>query len=557
MTAAKESFYLTTPIYYVNAAPHLGTAYTTIAADAMARYRRQCGYDVLFLTGLDEHGQKVQAAANAAGRDPQDWVDALAVDFREVWRQLNISYDRFIRTTDADHTAVVRALAQKLYDSGDIYKGSYHGWYCLPDETYWAPNDLEGTPQGAADGTEGADGADSADSATGDRVPLCPDCHRPLTWVEEENYFFRLSAYQDWLLDYCEAHPDFIGPETRRNEVLSFVRGGLKDLSISRANVDWGIPLPWDESHTMYVWFDALINYITAAGYAQPGREEEFAHRWPAQIHYVGKDIIRFHCVIWPALLHAAGLPIPERVFAHGFLLTRGEKMSKSKGNATRPLDLVERFGVDGYRYYFLRDVSFGQDGNISDEAMVQRYNGDLANDWGNLVSRLFNMVGKYRDGRVPDYGGDMTADAAEGAVLRDVACGLYDRVRACYDRLDYAGALTEVWELVKAANRYLEESAPWTLAKIASGGTDGGEQDARAAALRLSQVLYSALEAVRIVALYTAAVMPATADEVCARLGLAPASAIDNLAELSAWGLLPAGNEVRVGDPLFPRLEK
>ncbi|MDR1412632.1 MAG: methionine--tRNA ligase, partial [Actinomycetes bacterium] len=462
----KTSYYLTTPIYYVNAAPHLGTAYTTIAADAMARYRRQQGHDVLFLTGLDEHGQKVAEAAAANNHDPAAWVDALASSFLDTWQLLNISNDRFIRTTDADHARAVRALAQRLYDSDDIYRGSYEGWYCLPDETYWAASDLEGSEYvqtGDVDDVE----ARRLDP------PLCPECGRPLRYVTEDNYFFRLSAYQDWLLEFYERHPDFIGPDTRRNEVLSFVRGGLHDLSISRANVKWGIPLPWDESHTMYVWFDALINYLTAVGYADPDRDAEFAWRWPAQIHFVGKDIIRFHCVIWPAMLHAVGLPIPQRVFAHGFLLTRGEKMSKSKGNAASPTELAARFGVDGYRYYFLRDVNFGQDGSISDEAMVQRYNGDLANDWGNLISRLFNMVGKYAEGRVPAGAGDEESDGlvgdsadAEGAELRSIAEGLYARVETAMDAFAYADALEAIWDLVKATNRYLENRAPWNLAK-------------------------------------------------------------------------------------------
>ncbi len=510
-----RSFFITTPIYYVNSVPHLGTAYTTIAADALARYRRLAGDDVFFLTGLDEHGQKVEQAAQANGMEPQEWCDHLAEKFIETWKLLDITNDDFIRTTQERQTRAVQALAQVLYDRGDIYKGHYEGWYCVPDETYWAEDQL----------VEGC----------------CPQCGRPLEFVREDNYFFRLSAYQERLLEHYEAHPEFIGPESRRNEVLSFVKGGLRDLSISRANVKWGIPLPWDETHTVYVWFDALINYITAVGYGDPERTEEFAKRWPAQFHFVGKDIIRFHCVIWPAMLMAAGLPIPGTVFAHGFLLTKGEKMSKSKGNVMAPAELAEQFGVDAYRYYFLRDVQFGQDGSVSLESMVQRYNGDLANDWGNLCSRLFNMVGKYFDGVVPVPGDACVAE--EDAPLVDVAKALPERYEQAMSALDYAGALEAAWDLIKAANRYIEDRAPWNLAK-----TDETRP-------RLAAVIYNALEAVRIAALFTAPVMPNTSAEVWRRLSLGDIGAVTTLAEEAAWGGLPAGGSVEKGEPLFPRI--
>jgi len=511
------SYYLTTPIYYVNSVPHLGTAYTTVAADALARYRRLMGDDVHFLTGLDEHGQKVEQAATENGMTPSEWTNSMASKFVSAWELLLITNDDFIRTTEPRHTVAVQALAQTLHDRGDIYKGHYEGWYCVPDETYWAEADL-------------------CDDKT------CPQCGRSLEFVREDNYFFKLSAYQDELLAFYEANPDFIRPETRRNEVLSFVKGGLRDLSISRANVKWGVPLPWDETHTVYVWFDALINYMTAVGYGDPERQSTFERRWPAQVHFVGKDIIRFHCVIWPAMLMAAGLPVPECVFAHGFLLTKGEKMSKSKGNAMAPADLVERFGVDGYRYYFLRDVQFGSDGSISLESMVQRYNGDLANDWGNLCSRLFNMVGKYFDGSVPDPSGSPlpTQDDTE---LRDIALALPGRYAAAMSNLDYAGALEATWDLVKRANRYIEDSAPWNLAK--SDDTMG----------RLGAVLYNALEAVRIAALFTAPVMPLTSLEVWRRMGLPNVHAVTDLENESQWGRLPVGNPVVKGDPLFPRI--
>jgi len=503
-----------------------------------------CGYDVLFLTGLDEHGQKIEQAASAAGYSPQDWVDKLEPAFREAWEMLDIKYDIFMRTTSPEHKRAVQELARRLYESGDIYPGTYEGWYCVPDENYWAPGDVEG------DGS-----SESGPTAVDENSPPnCPDCGRPLQFVREKNWFFRLSSYTDFLLRHYEDNPQAVEPETRRNEVLSFIRSGLHDLSVSRANVKWGIPLPWtedtDDPQTMYVWFDALINYMTAVGFGADDQasSEQFAYRWPAQVHFVGKDIIRFHCIIWPAMLHAAGLPLPKQVFAHGFLLTKGEKMSKSKGNAKTPAELVARFGVDGYRYYFMRDVTFGADGSISDEAMVQRFNGDLANDWGNLVSRLFSMVGKYCAGKVPAYVGDPLAANAEGAVLRDIAADLYDRVEDACNRFDYSGALNTIWDLVRASNRYLEDSAPWGLAKNA-------ESDPEAAAA-LANVLYSALEAVRITALYTAPAMPQTADEVCARLDLPPATTEINLKRATQWGQLPAGNTVRKGDPLFQRME-
>ncbi|MCL2379432.1 MAG: methionine--tRNA ligase [Coriobacteriia bacterium] len=539
MIPNRSSYYLTTPIYYVNDVPHLGTAYTTIAADVMARYRRMSGHDVVFLTGLDEHGQKIEQAATAAGYTPQEWVDKLAPAFKETWEMLGISYDIFMRTTSDEHRRAVQEFARRLYDSGDIYSGSYEGWYCVPDEAYWAPGDLD--MEDVGDGKE-------------DAVPNCPDCSRSLQFVREKNWFFRLSNYADFLLQWYADNPQALQPETRRNEILSFIRSGLHDLSISRANVKWGIPLPWtegtDDAQTMYVWFDALINYLTGIGFGADDEASaaEFAYRWPAQVHYVGKDITRFHCIIWPAMLYAAGLPLPQQVFAHGFLLTKGEKMSKSKGNAKTPRELVERLGVDGYRYYFLRDVVFGSDGSISDEAMVQRFNGDLANDWGNLVSRLFSMVGKYCDEVVPAYVGDPLTEGAEGAVLRDIADGLFEQVEDAYNRFDYSGALKEIWELVRAANRYLEDSAPWGLAKNADSDLE--------AAARLANVLYSALEAVRTIALFTAPTMPATADEVMSRLELSPATTVVDLQREAQWGQLPAGNKVTKGDPLFQRLD-
>jgi methionyl-tRNA synthetase len=513
----RPPFYLTTPIYYVNSVPHLGTAYTTIAADTLARYRRMTGYDVHFLTGLDEHGQKVAQAAEQNGMDPQSWVDTIAPKFQEAWRLLDITNDDFIRTTDARHESGAQQFLQVLKDRGDLYQGRYEGWYCLPDETFYTEDQL-------AEGN------------------CCPQCGREVQFVQEDNWFFRLSAYQDRLLEYYAEHPDFIQPETRRNEVLSFVSGGLKDLSVSRTTFTWGIPLPFAPEHVMYVWFDALINYITAVGFGADGTPTfsgPLAHYWPAQYHFVGKDIIRFHCTIWPAMLMAAGLPLPEKVFAHGFLLTKGEKMSKSKGNAISPADLVARFGVDAYRYYFLREVQFGADGSISIESMVQRYNGDLANDWGNLVSRLLNMTEKYCDGAVPVPG----VASEDDADIIGIAERLPDAVERHMLELDYAGALEAAWELVKRTNRYIEDSAPWNLAK---------SDETRP---RLETVLYTALEAVRIAALFIAPVMPNTSREVWRRLGLGDPHDVDDLASVVRWGGLPAGLKVDKGEALFPRI--
>ncbi len=515
---SRPTFYATTPIYYVNSVPHLGTAYTTIAADVLCRYRRMTGHDVFFLTGLDEHGQKVAQAAADAGATPQEWCDSIAPRFLEAWEMLEISNDDFIRTTEERHKRGVGAFWQALHDGGHLYKGVYEGWYCVPDETFWTAEQLE----------EGK----------------CPGCGRDVEPVREENWFFRLSDFADALLAHYEDNPLFIQPETRRNEVVSFVRGGLRDLSISRTAFQWGVPLPFDEGHVTYVWIDALLNYITAAGYGSddPELAERFARYWPAQVHFVGKDIIRFHCVIWPAMLMAAGVPLPEQVFAHGFLLTKGEKMSKSKGNAVAPADLVATFGADAYRYYFMRDVQFGADGSVSMEAMVQRYNGDLANDWGNLVSRVLNIAGKYVEGKVPPLPEPSCATEAD-AELRQIVSALPAGFEERMAALDYAGALEAVWTLVKRANHYVETQAPWSLAKEPSS------------AVRLSEVIHNALECVRVAALFAAPFMPATSAEVWRRLGLGEVAAVEDIAGAAAWGGLLVGASVDKGEPLFPRI--
>lgn len=516
---SKGMYSFTTPIYYVNATPHLGTAYTTIAADTLARYERMNGYDVAFVTGLDEHGQKIADTAAANGMSPLEWCDSMEPPFREAWDMLGITYTDFVRTTEPRHQRSVQKLWGELYEKGFLYKGAYEGWYCVHEETYYAESDLEKNE---------------------DDVFVCPDCKRPVQQASgEENWFFKLSEFQDKLLAFYDENPDFIRPETRRNEVVSFVSSGLKDLSISRSTFDWGVPLPFDEGHVAYVWADALIAYLTGIGYADPDREVEFETRWPMQYHFVGKDIIRFHCVIWPAMLMAAGMSITHTVFGHGFLLTKGEKMSKSKGNALLPKDLVDIFGVDAYRYYFMSDVQFGSDGNISLERMVQVYNADLANTWGNLCSRVFNMTNKYFEGKVP-----AAPQSATDNPLKEISDALYKEYDVCLGNLDYSGAAETVQKLAGRVNLYVEESAPWNLAKSEETADE------------LAAVIYNSLEAIRIIALYMAPFMPNTSAAVFERLGLGDILEVTDIEASSAWGKLPAGNSVEIGDPLFPRLD-
>ncbi|MDR0308947.1 MAG: methionine--tRNA ligase [Coriobacteriales bacterium] len=555
-----ESFYLTTPIYFVNSVPHLGTAYTTIAADSLARFKRLDGKDTLFLTGLDEHGQKITQSAAAEGLTPQEWVDNIAPKFIDTWKSLGISYDGFIRTTEPRHIQAVQRFFQKLYDNGAIYKGAYKGYYCVPEETFFNDDELfEFAEKRAAEGLAATNEAGQ---------PLCPDCGRPLTFVEEENLYFRLSDYQQRLLDYYEENPNFIRPEIRRNEVVAFVKGGLKDLSVSRTTFDWGVPIPFAEGHVSYVWVDALINYLTAVGYGSDSASdaEEFARRWPAQIHFVGKDIIRFHCVIWPAMLMAAGIELPRQVFAHGFLLTKGEKMSKSLGNVMSPLELAETFSVDGYRYYFLSDFQFGADGSLTMERIIQVYNADLANSWGNLCSRALNMTKKYLDSEVVELWPRTDAALTKrlGNPLREKAETLYASYSKAMDDIDFSKAMAKVLELVDAANLYIEQTAPWSLAKEAAAETAEAEaaginlDDAKAPTKNdvLDFVLYNLLESIRIAALLFAPVMPQTSAEVWRRLGLGDPLECRDLSAALEWGGLPSGNRVEVGDPLFPRLD-
>lgn len=506
-----KAFYVTTPIYYVNDMPHIGTAYTTVVADTLARYHRMKGERVFFLTGTDEHGQHVARAAERHGVSPQEWADRMVVHFTSVWERLNISNDFFIRTTSPRHAEVARRFIQDLYDKGDIYLDTYEGWYCVPDESFWLPSQL-------------ADGR-------------CPQCGREVEILQEDNYFFRLSAFADRLLSHIEANPDFIQPAMRRNEVVSFIKQGLTDQSISRKTITWGIPLPFDEDQVMYVWFDALLNYVSAIDYGID--EARFESIWPADHHLVGKEILRFHAIIWPAMLMAAGLPLPRQVFAHGWLTVEGEKMSKSKGNAVDPHELIDEYGVDAYRYYFLREFSFGYDGNFSRESMTGRYNADLANALGNMVSRVLAMVERYRGGAVPAPGAGVEADAA----LKESAGRVFAEADAHMQRLAFNEALQAVWNYLGAVNRYVDVTAAWDLAK------DPALSD------RLDTVLYNAVEAVRLTALLVLAYMPATGEGIWRRLGYADSVHDHRLPGAGAWGLFPAGQAVDKGEPLFPRI--
>jgi methionyl-tRNA synthetase len=502
-----QPFYVTTPIYYVTDAPHVGHAYSTIVADALARWRRLWGDDVVFLTGTDEHGLKVQRAAEEHGTSPQEWVDITAERYREAWQALEITNTDFIRTTEPRHYEAVQQFLQVVYDNGFIELNTYEGLYCVACEAYYTEDEL-------------VDG-------------LCPVHKRPVERVTEENYFFKLSAFEDRLLEHYAAHPDAVIPETRRNEVLGFIKQGLRDFSMSRTSISWGVPLPWDPAHVAYVWFDALFNYCTAVGYADD--RERFDRFWPADFHIVGKDILRFHGVYWPAMLMAAGEAPPKHVAAHGFLLVGGEKMSKTALNQISPIDLVDDFGADGVRYHFLADQKFGPDGDFSYEGMVARYNADLANNFGNLASRVLNMAVGYCDGIAP-------ATRADGPLVAATARAFDDASRLM-EHLDYSGAYAAVWELIRAANSYIEDQEPWKLHKA-------GEADA------VAGILGDCLEALRVIALLASPVIPKASGELWRRLGLDGAPEDQRLPEAAAWGHGPSGTTLEKGDSLFPRID-
>ena len=501
-------FFITTPIYYVNDVPHIGHAYTTAAADVASRFHRQLGDDVFFLTGSDEHGNKVEVAALERGVTPRQHVDEMVVKFKEVARKLNATNDFFIRTTDPEHEAYVQSFIQKIHEAGDIYESTYSGLYCAACEAYLTEENL-------------VDG-------------LCPDHGTPPTHMEERNYFFRLSAYQDRLAAHYREHPDFVQPRHRYNEALSFIEQGLDDISISRATLKWGIPIPWDESQVIYVWVDALINYASALSYAES--EDLTARFWPPTYHIMAQDILKFHGIIWPALLMSAGYELPEHLFIHGYLKLGGEKMSKTRGNVMDPFPLIDQYGADPFRFYCFREVNFGQDGMVGEDSFKARYNAELANELGNLLSRSTSMIGKYRGGAVP--AGRAAGESPLAAEAAEVAA----RTREQLEAMDLSGALDTIWTLVRRLNRYVEEQAPWKQAKV-------GEDTA------LDATLWDLAEGLRLLAVLLHAFIPATSAAILARLGLpdgAEAAAWDQ----AAWGLLPAGATVIVGAPLFPRIE-
>ena len=510
----KKTFYLTTPIYYPSDKLHIGHSYCTVASDTLAKYKRLRGYDVRFMTGTDEHGQKIERIATSLGITPKEYVDKVVAGIKELWKSLDISYDRFIRTTDEDHVEGVKRIFKALYDKGDIYKSEYEGWYCTPCESFFTEHQL-------------VDGK-------------CPDCGRDVERIKEESYFFRLSKYQDRLIKYIEDHPDFFQPPSRQKEMIAnFLKPGLEDLCVSRTSFTWGIPVEFDPKHIVYVWVDALSNYITALGYGTD-HDELFKKYWPADVQIVGKEIVRFHTIIWPAMLMALDLPLPKQVFGHGWLIIDGGKMSKSKGNVVDPKVLIERYGLDAVRYFLLREIAFGQDGNFTNEALIQRINSDLANDLGNLVSRTVGMIDKYFGGKLPanqaetEFDADLKAVAAEAVV----------KFEEYMDKMMFSDALESLWTLIRRTNKYIDETQPWVLAK--------NEEDMP----KLAGALYNVAESIRIVSIMLQPFMPKAPKLMQAQLGIEKDTAILEWDTIKTWGLLPKELKVEKGPAIFPRID-